>query len=141
MDTDVVGDVEIEVEVELALVLGLVIMVEDTEVVVDPVELGDVEMEEVELEVVDEIVEIEVVETVEAVDTAVVVVEAVVVPLPEVVMMGCEGAEKVPEVPIAALTTPESPGLLLGWKEVVETPLESVEPDAGVKLYVAVEGV
>lgn len=39
-----------------------------------------------------------------------------------------------PEVPIEAVTPPESPAVLLGWKVVLVVPSEAVVPLEGVKL-------
>jgi hypothetical protein len=45
------------------------------------------------------------------------------------------------EVPTVEDTIPESPLWLLGWKVVVDVPVESVVPDEGEKLDDAVGGV
>ena len=55
---------------------------------------------------------------------------------PATVVITAEAPELAAEVPIVAVTVPESPATLLGWKVVVLTPPAPLDPDAGEKLVV-----
>jgi hypothetical protein len=59
---------------------------------------------------------------------------------PAFVTMAADAAEVRPEVPIAAVSVAESVAWLLGWKVVIELPVESLVPEAGVKVNEAVGG-
>ncbi len=93
---------------------------------------------EVELDV--EVVEpVALVEVVDFVLVEMAVLEVVVVGC-DIVVMGAE-EENNPEVPTDPMTTPESPGTLLGWKIVAAKPVVLVCPEMGVKLKDAPDGV
>lgn len=54
--------------------------------------------------------------------------------------MAADAADVRPEVPTAAVSVAESVAWLLGWNVVIELPVESLEPVAGVKVNEAVGG-
>lgn len=53
---------------------------------------------------------------------------------PALVTIAADAADATPEVPMVAVTDPESGAWLLGWKVVVEVPADPLVPAEGVKL-------